>query len=62
MPAYREYGMFLGDIKEGIEWVKNNSEAAFQKLKTAQTTVEALHSPQVIASQWEALFDKILSV
>jgi hypothetical protein len=62
MPAYREYGMFLGDIREGIEWVKNNSEAALQALKTAQTTVEALHSPQVIASQWEALFDSILGV
>jgi hypothetical protein len=62
MPAYRDYGMYLGDIKQGLEWLKSNREAAYQTLEQAQRKVRALHSPEIIGACWESLFDSILGV
>jgi hypothetical protein len=60
MPAYRDYGMYLGDIKEGLEWIRNNPNESEQRLIKAQRLVLERHSPHVIAAQWESLFDSIL--
>jgi hypothetical protein len=62
MPAYRDYGMYLGDIKEGLEWIRGNINNSEQKLIKAQSLVLERHSPRVIAAQWESLFDSILGV
>jgi hypothetical protein len=62
MPAYRGYGMYLGDILEGLEWIKKNQEECSRQLENSQKVVTKLHAPQVIASQWEAVFDSILGV
>lgn len=62
MPAYDGYEMYLGDIREGLEWLKNNREEALQRLKKSQNLVETLHSPQVIARQWERVFSSMLGV
>jgi hypothetical protein len=62
MPAYRDYGMYLGDIKEGLEWIRNNPHDSEQRLIKAQSLVLERHSPRVIAAQWESLFDSILGV
>jgi hypothetical protein len=62
MPAYRDYGMYLGDIKEGLEWIRNNPNDSEQRLIKAQSLVLERHSPRVIAAQWESLFDSILGV
>jgi hypothetical protein len=60
MPAYRDYGMYLGDIKEGLEWLRTHPSESEQSLLQAQKLVQERHSPGVIASQWENLFDLIL--
>ena len=52
MPAYRDFGMYLGDIVEGLEWMKKNPEECFSRLKKAQTLVTEKHSPSVIGFQW----------
>jgi hypothetical protein len=59
MPAYRGYGMYLGDIEEGLQWLKRNQREALQLLQKAQELVIQKHSPKVIAGQWEALLDSI---
>lgn len=61
MPGYRPYGMWLGDIREGLEWVRSNPSEALERLKTAQSLVTKLHDQKVIASQWKQLFDRLLS-
>jgi hypothetical protein len=62
MPAYRDYGMYLGDIKEGLEWLRQNPEEALRRLESSQKEVTKRHAPAVIASQWEVVFDSILDV
>ena len=62
MPAYEGWGMWLGDIEEGIEWMRNNPREALNKLILAQEMVTEKLAPQVIARQWKALFDSILGV
>jgi hypothetical protein len=62
MPAYRDFGMYLGDIKQGLEWIRNNPNDSEQRLIKAQSLVLERHSPNVIAAQWESLFDSILGV
>jgi hypothetical protein len=62
MPAYRGYGMYLGDIKQGLEWIRGNINDSEQRLIKAQSLVLERHSPRVIAAQWESLFDSILGV
>lgn len=60
IPAYEGYDMYLGDIFEGLEWLTNNQQEAKQKLTLAQEKVRNLHAPEVVAAQWDALFDSIL--
>jgi hypothetical protein len=62
VPSYEGWNMWLGDIEEGIEWLRNNQEEALCRLQAAQDKVTALLAPQVIARQWKALFDSILGV
>jgi hypothetical protein len=62
MPAYRDYGMYLGDITEGLEWIRGNINDSEQRLIKAQSLVLERHSPHVIAAKWESLFDSILGV
>lgn len=61
MPAYEGYGMWQGDIKEGLEWVDDNPDLALQAVREAQQIVEAKHSPQVIAAQWLEVFKYVTS-
>lgn len=60
IPAYKGYNMYLGDIFEGLEWLKNNQRRAKEALIATQELVAQNHAPEVIASQWDALFDSIL--
>lgn len=60
IPAYEGYGMYLGDIFEGLEWLQDNQQQALKKLMKAQQIVQEKHAPEAIASQWDALFDSIL--
>lgn len=59
IPSYREYGMYLGDIKQGLEWLRKNQQEALNTLMKAQKLVWDKHSPKVIGKQWESLFDSI---
>lgn len=47
---------WIGDIEEGIEWAKNNREAACRKVKEAQDWVRHRYSPQTIGAKWSSVF------
>src|SRR5688572_1811033 len=56
LPAYEGYGMFSGDILEGLEWIDSNQEEAKESVLRAQDLIEQKHSPQTVGKQWmEAL-------
>jgi hypothetical protein len=56
--SYEPYGMWLGDIKEGIEWALGNPQKAKKAVKRAQDIVRNLNSPETVADDWEAVFTK----
>lgn len=47
--------MWIGDVREGIAWAFANREEACRKVTLGQEYVRRF-SPQLIGSQWEALF------
>jgi hypothetical protein len=60
MPAYEGYGMWIGDIHEGIDWAINHPEEVQSAILDAQDIVREKHSPTVIGAQWETLFRSLL--
>lgn len=57
MPAYADYGMWQGDLVQGLEWIAAHRSAALAALDEAQRVVEALHAPRAVAQQWKAVFE-----
>lgn len=58
IPSYRHYGMYLGDIRDGVKWFLRNREEALERVKKAQVMVEAMHSPVTVAGKWLEAFSR----
>lgn len=52
--------VWIGDVREGVRWAFNNREEACRKVAFAQKYLRATFSPQLIGSQWAALFASTL--
>lgn len=59
LPSYQPYGMWSGDLKEGLEWVDTHPEEALEAVRNAQRIVREKHSPEVIAQQWIKVFNHV---
>ena len=61
-PAWDEFKpyIWMGDVREGIEWAFNNREEACAKIKAGQAFVRERNSPGAIARMWMDVFDSIL--
>jgi hypothetical protein len=57
MPAYEPYGMWQGDILQGLEFASLDPEGALDMVHAAQEIVEQLHAPAVVARQWKDVFE-----
>ena len=44
--------MFLGNIKDGLNWALNNKEQVLEKLKLGQQYIQENHSPETIGRKW----------
>jgi hypothetical protein len=51
--------IWIGDVGEGIRWALNNREEACKKIQAGQAYIREKFSPQLIGSQWAALFASI---
>lgn len=51
--------MWVGDVREGIDWALTNREEACCKIRAGQEYVSRTFSPQLIGLQWADLFDSI---
>ncbi len=60
MSSYSAYGMWQGDILEGLTWASENPEKALEAVQRGQEIVEELHSPMVIAKQWKEAIECLL--
>jgi hypothetical protein len=61
-PSLEEFaGIWIGDIKEGVEWTRNNLKEASERTREAQRWVQSKFSPATQASAWKSLFEKARS-
>lgn len=54
-------GIWLGNIKEGIEWASQNQSEARTRTRTAQEYVRKEFSPKTQASAWRTVIQKVQS-
>lgn len=57
VPSYKEFGkwMWIGNIREGIEWLKNNESEVEDRIKACQEYIKEKYSPDVMGKKWENL-------
>lgn len=60
-PAWDEFKpyVWIGDVREGIEWAFANREEACAKIKAGQEYVRERNSPTLIARKWMEVFASI---
>lgn len=58
-PAYDQFKewMFIGNIKEGLEWCKSNKGELQDRIRKAQEYIRGKYSPIRIAEQWSKLLE-----
>jgi hypothetical protein len=60
-PAINDFpGIWIGNLKRGIEWAMQNQEAANTRTKLAQEYVQKWYSPATQASAWKIAIQKAL--
>jgi hypothetical protein len=54
MPAHQQFKdwMYIGEIKEGIEWLKQNKSEVKDRITEAQKYVRQTFCPKKISNQW----------
>jgi hypothetical protein len=50
-PSINDFPIFIGDIKEGVEWAKSNPQQANQMILEAQSYIER-YSPKIVIDAW----------
>jgi hypothetical protein len=59
-PAIEEIpGIYIGSLKEGVEWVRQNLSEANLRVRLAQRYISARFSPRTLASAWKSLLDPV---
>jgi hypothetical protein len=61
LPAYDEFKpyMWIGDIREGIEWANNNHVECLRRIQDCQDYICDKFSPYLIAMQWLSVLEKL---
>ena len=60
LPAYEEFAdlMWVGDIREGVEWALANKAECLKRVKKAQRYISKRYSPDVVGEKWLATVKK----
>lgn len=54
-------GIWIGNIKKGIEWATQNQQQARERTTEAQSYVEKWYSPRTLGSAWRTVIQKVQS-
>lgn len=54
-------GIWLGNIKEGIEWARQNLQEANQRIGTAQRSVATSYSRQTLVGAWKSATARLIT-
>ena len=54
LPAYEEFAewMWVGDLREGVEWALGNEKECLKRVRKAQKYVQKHYSMEVIGPKW----------
>lgn len=52
LPAYADLGIYIGDIMDGVEWLKTRELQALERIKASQAYVREEYCPRRIAKLW----------
>lgn len=59
LPSYAEFSdMWIGDIKEGMEWFESHNEEAIKRIRNCQDYIRVRYSPKTIAEQWLEVLER----
>jgi len=59
LPAYSDLGIWLGDIRAGVDWALSHRGEAIRRIKQSQDYVRYQYSPQRIGKLWANLLSSI---
>jgi hypothetical protein len=54
-------GIWIGDIREGIEWAKHNKQEANERITKSQEYVRKIYSPEHVGNAWKTLLTGLTS-
>jgi hypothetical protein len=61
-PAINDFpGIWIGQIKKGVEWASQNPQEANERTKIAQAYVRNSYSPKTQADAWRTVIQKVQS-
>lgn len=58
-PAINDFPIYIGDLKEGIEWATHNQSAANKMIRQAQRYVQQKYSPATQAAAWKRVLASV---
>ncbi len=61
LPAYEEFAewMWVGDLREGVEWAKQNRKSCLERVRACQDYIRDRYSPRTIGLKWERVLSSI---
>ncbi len=61
-PAYVGLPVYVGDIKEGIEWARKNPSQVTELIKQGQVYVSERYAPRTVASAWKKAIQSVCTL
>lgn len=59
MPAYADLGVWIGDIRQGVDWCLSRPAEVVKRIKASQAYIREEYSPARIASQWLTVLESL---
>lgn len=59
LPAYSELGIWIGDIRSGVEWALSHQDEALKRIEASQAYVRDEFAPERIGRLWLQAFASI---
>ena len=57
---FRDY-TFFGDIAKGLQWLKENSHLAKNKVIRGQKYINEFYSPEVVSERWKKIIENVIN-
>lgn len=59
LPSYAELGIWVGNLRDGIEWALSHQDEVIRRIKSSQAYVREEFSPRRVALKWLDVFNAL---